>query len=152
MKGKTMYPRHNDLPVTFTPEALPPPQPAFRLARYILIDFEAYEYEVHGKRVPMTLRESQLLFPLVEKYRTSPRGIVTTSYLVEVMIPHWTDYLDPKQSVAQIASNIRKKWLEIPRYPRFLISIRGIGYQIRPEPGYGYVVLQNAEEPNLNGT
>ncbi len=122
------------------PEELPPPLPQFRLARHILIDFEAYEYEVHGKRVRMTPRESQMLSTLAEKYRTSPRGVVTTNFLVEQMLPDSTDYTDPEQSIAQTASNVRMKWEETPRNPRFLISKRGIGYQLRPEPGYGYEV------------
>src|SRR5437660_1330592 len=94
------------------PVALPPPQPAFRLASDITIDFEASEYEVHGTRKRMTPRESQLLSTLVEKYRTSKRGAVPTRFLVERMLPDSTDYTDPEQSVAQTASNVRRKWRE----------------------------------------
>jgi DNA-binding response OmpR family regulator len=127
------------------PEALPPPLPQFRLASDITIDFEAHEYEVHGKRVPMPPRESQLLSPLVEKNRTSPRGFVTTNFLVERMLPDSREYTDPEQSIAQTASNVRRKWGETPRNPRLLVNKRGIGYQLRPEPGYGYEVPEENE-------
>jgi DNA-binding response OmpR family regulator len=142
-----MYPGQNDPSPAPPPSVLPAPHPAFQLARHIIIDFEAYEYEVHGNRVPMTLREWQLLFPLVEKYRTSPRGYLSVRYLIGWMLPNWTDYLDPEQSIAQLASIIRGKWGEPPRNPRFLICKRDIGYQLRPEPGYGYVVPRQASEP-----
>jgi DNA-binding response OmpR family regulator len=130
----------NDLFAALPPVALPAPNSAFRLASHILIDFEAYEYDVQGERVSMSQRESQLLSALVKKYFTSPRGYVSLHFLVEWMIPQWTDYLDPEQSIAQIVSGIRKKWGETPYKPRFLISRRDKGYQLRPEPGYGYVV------------
>jgi DNA-binding response OmpR family regulator len=132
--------------------ALPPSQPAFRLAQDITVDFDAHEYEVKGTRVPMTPRESQLLSPLVEKYRTSRRGVVTTSFLVEQMMPGCKDNAEPEQSIAQTASNIRRKWDETPRSPRFLTSIRGIGYRLQPEPGYGDEVHHDAEQPKLNKT
>ncbi len=141
----------NDPSAVFPYVVLPASLPAFRLAQHILIDFEAYEYEVHGKRVPMTLRESQLLSALAEKYRISPRGFLPVRYLVEWMMPNWTDYFDPEQAVSQIASGIRKKWGETPRRPRFLISVRYIGYQLRPEPGNGFVVPCCVER-NLNET
>jgi hypothetical protein len=120
--------------------SLPEPLPVFRLASHILIDFEAHEYEVNGIVVWMSAREAQLLSLLVEKYRTSPRGYLHVHYLVEWILPNCTDCFDPEQSIAQIASIIRGKWGELPRSPRILICKRDIGYQLRPEPGYGYEV------------
>lgn len=142
-----MYPQQNDREIIFPSVTLPAPLPAFRLAQYILIDFETFEYEVQGERVLMSLRESQLLSALVKKYLTSPRGFVSIHFLVEWMIPQWTDYPDPEQSIAQIVSGIRKKWGETPYRPRFLVSSRDKGYQLRPESGYGYVVSCGAEKP-----
>lgn len=139
----------NDPPLVSTPNALPEPYLAFQLARHIIIDFEAYEYEVSGRRVPMTQREWLLLSLLVEKYRTSPRGFLPVQFLIEWMLPNWTDYFDPEQSIAQLASIIRRKWGETSRKPCFLICKRDTGYQLRPEPGYGFVISRQAQEPEL---
>jgi len=140
----------NDPFVDFPPVALPAPYPAFRLSKGIIIDFEAYEYEVQGLRIPMTLRERQLLFALVKKHLDSPRGYLPVRFLVEWMIPHSTDYTDPEQSIAQIVSGIRKKLGEVPHKPRFLISDRGKGYQLRPELGYGNIVAHCVNKPERN--
>src|SRR6266446_6368368 len=124
-------------PLVSPHNALPALYPAFQLARHIVIDFEAYEYEVSGRRVPMTLREWQLLFPLVEKYMTSPRGYLTVRFLSEWVLPNWRDHNDPDQSIAQLASIIRRKWGVSCRSSCLLKCSRGIGYQLCPEPGYG---------------
>jgi DNA-binding response OmpR family regulator len=133
---------------------LPPPLPPFRLARHILLDFEAYEHEIKGIRIPMCPRERQLLLALVEKYKRSPRGLVSTPYLIEWLFPNRQDYDDPKHSIRQIASNIRRKWGEPPRSSSFLICIRDAGYRLAPQPGYGFedhgLRERNLIEPGSN--
>ena len=127
-------------------QPLPPPLPCFRLAEHIVLDFEAYEHLVAGVPIPMSPRERELLRVLVEKYKMSRRGIVPTQYLIAVLFPHLQDYVNPRQSIRQMCSNIRRKWGEAPRCTSMLVCVHDAGYRLSPQEGYGFEEEGSSEE------
>ena len=87
------------------------------------VDFRKYEALKDGKRVSLTRQEFDLLRYLIERRRDA----VSRS---EILDDLWDDPLSvfPRTVDTHIA-NLRRKLEDDPSEPRFLVSVRGVGYR-----------------------
>ena len=142
-----------DIRLDFPQVTIPAPLPTIQLAEHLAIKFEPNIIYCNGKEEPMTFRERLLLILLVKKMLTSPEGYLSIDYLVSQVLPEPSDeddqllrYPDPGHNIEDIVTRVRRKLGEKPRKPCYLLNARGIGYQLRSKPGYGYVITQLPEE------
>jgi DNA-binding response OmpR family regulator len=107
------------------PEPLaPPPQQFGELA----IDQTRHEVTRGGEVVPLTAREFALLAALA----THPGWVFTRTQLLERV---WGDeYYDDHVVDVHIA-NLRKKLERDPAQPRYIETVRGVGYRFVPRTG-----------------
>src|SRR6266446_3087656 len=143
--------------LTIDPEfpqvALPAPLPSIQLAKHLVIDFEANLICCNGKKKTLTFRERLLLLLLTKKMLASPEGWLSIDYLVSQLLPELSEeddrllkYPDPGHAIENIVTNVRRKLGEKPRQPQFLRNARRMGYQLRAESGYGYVISPLLEQ------
>lgn len=90
----------------------------------LLIDFDTYDLTIKGEPVSLTSREFDVLRLLVE----NPRKIFSASQIFESV---WkTPSLDSDmKTVVVYISNIRKKLGDDPVRPKYITSVRGVGYK-----------------------
>ena len=91
----------------------------------LLLDLERREATLEGRPLPLSRREFALLAFLAER----PGRVYTREELLEAV---WgQDYLGTPRTVDQHILQLREKLREDPRAPRFLETVRGVGYRFR---------------------
>jgi DNA-binding response OmpR family regulator len=96
----------------------------------LVIDFEAREVTVDGRRVVLTHHEFELLAALA---RASGR-VLSRDQLLDGLRGHEAEAFD--RSIDVHVSKLRAKLEKDPRAPRYIKTVRGVGYAlVRPGPG-----------------
>ncbi|HWQ78469.1 MAG TPA: response regulator transcription factor [Anaerovoracaceae bacterium] len=88
------------------------------------IDFEAHELSVNGRQVTLTMKEFEILKLLVE----NPRKVFSADRIFETVWKTNCMENDVKTIMVYI-SNLRKKIEVNPNNPRYILSVRGVGYK-----------------------
>jgi DNA-binding response OmpR family regulator len=88
------------------------------------IDFEAHELSVNGRQVALTMKEFEILRLLAE----NPRKVFSAGRIFETVWKTNCMENDVKTIMVYI-SNLRKKIEENPNNPRYILSVRGVGYK-----------------------
>ncbi|MCS7218238.1 MAG: response regulator transcription factor [Thermus sp.] len=93
----------------------------------LLLDLERMEASLEGQPLPLTRREFELLAFLAQR----PGRVYTREELLEAV---WgPDDLGTPRTVDQHILQLREKLREDPKAPRFLETVRGLGYRFRGE-------------------
>ena len=87
----------------------------------LVIDIAAHEVRIDGRATPFTAREFQLL----EHLARHPRQILTRDQLFDRF---WGEYGD-RHSLTVHISRLREKIEEDPADPRYIVTVRGVGYR-----------------------
>jgi DNA-binding response OmpR family regulator len=96
----------------------------------LVIDFDAREVTVEGRRVVLTHHEFELLAVLA---RANGR-VLSRDQLMDGLRGHEAEAFD--RSIDVHVSNLRAKLEKDPRSPRYIKTVRGVGYAlVRPGPG-----------------
>jgi two-component system response regulator VanR len=105
-----------------TPDPTAPP--AEYDIRGLVINRDTHKCTLYGKSVPLTPLEFSILWYLCEH-----RGrVVPSEELFEAV---WGEkYLDNNNTVMAHIARLREKLGEVPRKPRFVKTVWGVGYQI----------------------
>jgi DNA-binding response OmpR family regulator len=82
---------------------------------------------VDGNDVAMTAREFDLLAFLVQ----SPRRVFSREQLLSNVWESSTEWQDPA-TVTEHVRRIRRKIEDDPDLPRWLLTVRGVGYRFEP--------------------
>jgi DNA-binding response OmpR family regulator len=91
----------------------------------LVIDIAAHEVRVDGHATPFTARE----FELLEHLARHPRQILTRDNLFDRF---WGEYGD-RHSLTVHISRLREKIEEDPASPRYIVTVRGVGYRFEGE-------------------
>jgi DNA-binding response OmpR family regulator len=102
--------------------AAPPPQQLGDL----VIDRARYEVTRRGELVELTAREFALLATLAEH----PGRVFTRQHLLERV---WGEAAYDEHVVEVHVSNLRRKLEGEPTAPRYVQTVRGVGYRLRPD-------------------
>jgi two-component system, OmpR family, alkaline phosphatase synthesis response regulator PhoP len=105
------------------PETPPP-----RKFGELVIDEARHEVTRRGDVVPLTAREFSLLLALA----SHPGRVFTRAQLLERV---WGDEYYDAHVVDVHVGNLRKKLEDDPARPRFVETVRGVGYRFGPRPG-----------------
>jgi DNA-binding response OmpR family regulator len=109
------------------PRAVPAGPPERRLGR-LVIDTDAREVYVDGVEVELT----RLEFDLLDTLTARPGVVFTRSKLLEVV---WgPDWFGDDLVVDVHISSLRQKIRDDPQTPRFIRTVRGVGYRIGDDP------------------
>ncbi len=100
----------------------PPPETAFATGDFSL-DFAAHQVRVAGEEVRLTPTEYRLLEALV---RRAGEVVPHQDILQEVWGP---DYVADPQYLKVFVRRLRNKLGDDPQHPRYILSIRGVGYR-----------------------
>jgi len=92
----------------------------------LVIDIGAHEVRVDGDAVPFTARE----FDLLEHLARHPRQILTRDQLFDRF---WGEFGD-RHSLTVHVSRLREKIEADPAHPRYITTVRGVGYRFDGEP------------------
>ena len=93
-----------------------------------LVDFDAQELQVRGKKYPLTLMEANLLRYLV---RHEGKAISRKSMLEDV----WNLREDTDtRAIDHFMARLRKYIEKVPARPRHLLTVRGVGYKFVAAP------------------
>ncbi|ALJ91782.1 response regulator transcription factor [Thermus aquaticus] len=91
----------------------------------LLLDLERMEATLEDRPLPLSRREFELLAFLAER----PGRVYTREELLEAV---WgPDYLGTPRTVDQHILQLREKLGEDPKAPRFLETVRGVGYRFK---------------------
>jgi DNA-binding response OmpR family regulator len=93
------------------------------------LDPERHEVRLHGEPVALTPREFDLLLALAR----APGRAFTRTQLVEVAFGADSDVLE--RTVDAHVMNLRRKIEADPAAPRLVVTVSGVGYRFRGEPG-----------------
>ena len=88
------------------------------------IDLDAHELSVNGQQIPLTMKEFEILRLLVE----NPRKVFSADRIFETVWKTNCMENDVKTVMVYI-SNLRKKIETNPNTPRYILSVRGVGYK-----------------------
>jgi DNA-binding response OmpR family regulator len=78
-----------------------------------------------GRRVDLTAREFELLRLLMRH----PNRVFTRDFLLEHLWGH--DFYGSTRTVDMHVSRLREKIEDDPAEPRFIVTVRGVGYKLR---------------------
>ena len=92
----------------------------------LVIDRAQFEVTRHGEQVALTPREFQLLAVLAEY----PGRVFTRSELLDRV---WGDRAYDEHIVEVYIANLRRKLEDDPGQPRYLQTVRGVGYRMMRE-------------------
>ena len=89
----------------------------------VVLDPERHEVHVRGELVPLPPKEFSLLHLLLAR-----RGrLVTRHFMLEEI---WgPDYFGDTKTLDVHVKRVREKIEEDPRHPRFIVTVRGLGYK-----------------------
>ncbi|SMB89410.1 two-component system, OmpR family, response regulator [Thermanaeromonas toyohensis ToBE] len=91
----------------------------------LVINPESHEVQVRGKPVELTLKEYQLLKFLAE----NPGRVFTREALLDRL---WEgDYFGDTRTIDVHIRHLREKIEEDPSNPRYILTVRGVGYKFR---------------------
>lgn len=91
----------------------------------LLLDLERMEASLEGQPLPLTRREFELLAFLAGR----PGRVYTREELLEAV---WgQDFMGTPRTVDQHVLQLREKLGEDPKAPRFLETVRGVGYRFK---------------------
>lgn len=91
----------------------------------LVINPESHEVQVRGKKVELTLKEYQLLKFLAE----NPGRVFTREALLDRV---WEgDYFGDTRTIDVHIRHLREKIEEDPSNPRYILTVRGVGYKFR---------------------
>lgn len=94
----------------------------------LLLDLERKEASLGGRPLSLTRREFELLAFLAQR----PGRVYSREELLEAV---WgQDYLGTPRTVDQHVLQLREKLGEDPKAPRFLETVRGMGYRFKVAP------------------
>lgn len=94
----------------------------------LVVDFLTHQIVVRGQTVELTPREFELLAVLAR----SPGRVITTR---ELLRQAWgPDYETPIENIKPYIHYLRRKIEEDPAAPRWLLTVRGIGYRFNDSP------------------
>ena len=120
---ETAWLDRSDVPHVVRPRAVPPGAPGRQLGR-VVIDTDAREVYVDGLEVELT----RLEFDLLETLTARPRVVLTRTKLLELV---WgTNWFGDNRVVDVHISSLRRKLGDDPQSPRFIQTVRGVGYRI----------------------
>ncbi|WP_298630103.1 response regulator transcription factor [uncultured Thermus sp.] len=91
----------------------------------LVLDLERKEASLEGQPLPLTRREFELLAFLAQR----PGRVYSREELLEAVWGH--DYLGTPRTVDQHVLQLREKLGEDPKAPRFLETVRGMGYRFK---------------------
>jgi len=91
------------------------------------VDFDRAELRRDGRKVEITAQELRIL----DVFLRNPGRLLSRNQLIEAAWGPGVAITD--RVVDQHVFNLRKKIEEEPAQPRFLISVRGLGYRFEPE-------------------
>jgi DNA-binding response OmpR family regulator len=90
-----------------------------------VVDLVAHEARVHGAPLPLTPRELTLLVFLARH----PRRAFTRAQLLEAV---WFGTTLDEATVTEHVRTLRRKLGEPPDAPRWIVTVRGVGYRFDP--------------------
>jgi two-component system alkaline phosphatase synthesis response regulator PhoP len=109
-------------------QAMPPEAAPVRQFGDLTIDEERHEVTRQGSVVPLTTREFQLLAAMA----THPGRVFTRAQLLERI---WGDDYYDDHVVDVHVGNLRKKLEDDPSRPRYVETVRGVGYRFAASVG-----------------
>lgn len=122
---KALLRRPRQTAAAVSPDAEPPDDaPAPQRWGDLLIDEAQHEVTRHGQPVELTAREFALLLALAQH----PGRVFTRAQLLERV---WGDAYYDDHVVDVHIGNLRKKLETDPAHPRYLETVRGVGYRFR---------------------
>src|SRR5581483_267684 len=122
---KALLRRPRQTAAAVSPGAEPPDDaPAPQRWGDLLIDEAQHEVTRHGQPVELTAREFALLLALAQH----PGRVFTRAQLLERV---WGDAYYDDHVVDVHIGNLRKKLETDPAHPRYLETVRGVGYRFR---------------------
>jgi two-component system phosphate regulon response regulator PhoB len=103
----------------------PPPGPANRLAfDGLVVDLQTREVTVGGRKVEMTAKEFDLLAFLA----ASPRQVFSREQLLQQVWASSSDW-QSDATITEHVRRLRRKIEEDPDHPRWIVTVRGVGYR-----------------------
>ncbi|KJS20846.1 MAG: hypothetical protein VR72_13935 [Clostridiaceae bacterium BRH_c20a] len=94
----------------------------------LIIDQSSYSVIINDERITLPAKEFQLLNILAR----NPNILFTTNQLFD-MVWH-EDHIGDLRTVVVHISNLRKKVEKDPTNPRFIVTVRNVGYKFNPNP------------------
>jgi DNA-binding response OmpR family regulator len=91
------------------------------------IELQTREVEVHGTRVDFTAKEFDLLAFLAQ----SPRQVFAREQLLRNVWDSSSDWQD-SATVTEHVRRVRRKIEDNPDEPRWITTVRGVGYRFEP--------------------
>lgn len=95
----------------------------------LVLDLEKRKVSLSGRPLSLTPHEYKLLKALM----TTPGKVFTRDELLEHLYPHGEAVIDRVIDVH--IGKLRQKIEEDPSHPRFILTVRGIGYQFEEQGG-----------------
>lgn len=93
----------------------------------VVLDFKAYEAWKSGRPVELTPRE----FRVMKVFAERPREVISRDEFLDAA---WGENIHvTNRSVDNQILNLRRKLEDDPERPRFIVSIRSVGYKFLPE-------------------
>jgi len=89
----------------------------------LAIDLDRHEVRVRGRLVDLTPTEFQLLAALAEQ----PGRVFTRLQLIEALTG--TTYATTDRAIDTHIKNLRRKLEPDPKRPRYIVTVRGVGYK-----------------------
>jgi DNA-binding response OmpR family regulator len=102
-------------------------EPAATITEGLMVDERTRECLVDGRRVELTAKEFDLLAFLVR----SPRQVFSRGQLLEQVWSSRSDWQD-EATVTEHVRRVRHKIEEDPEKPRWITTVRGVGYRFEP--------------------
>ena len=121
--SETVWLDRAEVPHVARPRAAPARAPGRHIGR-VVIDTDAREVHVDGVEVELT----RLEFDLLEMLTDRPGAVFTRTQLLELV---WgPDWFGDEHAVDVHVSSLRRKIGDDRRSPRFIQTVRGVGYRI----------------------
>jgi two-component system response regulator RegX3 len=106
--------------------SLPPTESSMLVVGPIRIDTERHEVSAHGRSVDLTPKE----FALLETLMRRPGKLVTRTILLSEV---WgIEYVGDGRTLDARIRRVRAKIEEDPGRPRYVKTVRGLGYKLQP--------------------
>ena len=95
----------------------------------LVVDGQAWEVRLRGQLIDLTRTEFEILAVLASR----PRRVVTSEELTRLI---WGDnWFGDEGNIAVHVSKLRHKLGESGLAPRYIRTVRGVGYRFEPSPG-----------------
>jgi two-component system response regulator RegX3 len=106
--------------------SVPPTESGMLVVGPIRIDTERHEVSAHGRSVDLTPKE----FALLETLMRRPGKLVTRTILLSEV---WgIEYVGDGRTLDAHIRRVRSKIEEDPGRPRYVKTVRGLGYKLQP--------------------